>query len=310
MRVGLVCGDDPACAALRHAARPARAFSAASRGYLVPAAPFDATVHSVYRSACNLAHGDTLIILAVFASPEGPTTVRLDAAGSIDLRDWFHPGEAVTSRGAWLAFANVRVDCGHARTWAPPQQALYAPTPIDLARGLQVARTRLDAQRTHCASVLHREGAAVCRDLEHACRSLESGAAQTQVARLIGWGEGLTPAGDDFVVGLLAALQILAGDDARRSFLHRLCATVAAASAYTTAVAAHYLRLAAHDHFNADLHDLRDALLAGDDPARLERSLDTVLSRGATSGGDLLAGLLAGIRAWVPPRVPQRTRTS
>ena len=310
MRVGLVCGHDAACAAFRHAARPARVVSAASLGYLVPAAPFDATVHSVYRNACNVVHGDTLLIIGAVSSPDGPTTVRLDAPDPIDLRDWFRRGEAVTRRSAWLASGNVGVDFRYARTWIPPHRTLHATRPVDLARRLQLSRTRLDTQRARCASLLHREGASAGTNLERACRNLDAGDAEAQVARLIGWGEGLTPAGDDFLVGLLAALQVLAGDELRRSFLGRLCATIAAAAASTTAVAAHYLRLAARNHFNADVHDVRDALLVGSGAARLERALDALLSRGATSGSDVLAGLLAGIGAWMPSRVPQAIRTS
>jgi hypothetical protein len=283
---------------------------AATLGYLVPAGPFDATAHSVYRSACNLVQGGTLLVIGAFALPDGPTTVRLNAPRSIDFRAWLRPGEAITRRGAWLASGNMRIDLGRARTWIPPAAAPRAATPVDLAHRLHRAATRLDAQPTRCASVLHREGAAACRDLEHACRSLEVATAEAQVARLIGWGEGLTPAGDDFLVGLLAALQILAGDDARQSFLRRLGATIDEAAASTTAVAAHYLRLAVRNHFNADIHDIRDGLLDASGGARLEDSLDAVLSRGATSGGDLLAGLLVGIRAWATSCVPPLSRTS
>jgi len=308
MRVGFVYGNEPACAAFGPVAR--QDLRAASVGYLFPRVPFDATVHSVYRSACNLLHGDALLTLGAFALPDGPSTVRLGGHASIDLRDWFSAGEGVTRRGASLASRHVQIDLGRARTWARPQPPLLPSTPRDLTPSLHAARTRLALRRAQCTSVLDREGVSACTALEHACRSLDARAADQQIARLIGWGEGLTPAGDDFVVGLLAALQMLARDDARRSFLEHLCATIATVAASTTALAAHALRLAARDHFNADVHAVRQGLLDGSDAAGLERALDTLLSRGATSGGDMLAGLLAGLVAWAPSRTTPATRAS
>jgi len=66
----------------------------------------------------------------------------------------------------------------------------------------------------------------------------------------------------------------------------------------TTPIAAHYLRLAAQGHFNADVRNLRDALLCEHDLGCVEGVLDAALAVGATSGADMVTGLLAGIAAW------------
>ena len=120
--------------------------------------------------------------------------------------------------------------------------------------------------------------------------------------QLIGWGEGLTPAGDDFLVGLLAGLDALAkGSAIRAAFLTGFRAGIAAHADRTTEIAAHYLRLAAGSHFGADLRRLRNALLSSSDIARVEHLADDALAVGATSGADQVAGLLAGISAWLCP---------
>src|SRR5213596_3598639 len=53
-------------------------------------------------------------------------------------------------------------------------------------------------------------------EFEHACRALDVASAYRCIQRLIGWGEGLTPAGDDYLVGVRAALAALARGDDRR----------------------------------------------------------------------------------------------
>ena len=50
----------------------------------------------------------------------------------------------------------------------------------------------------------------MCARVEQACRDGHFERALLDAVRLIGWGEGLTPAGDDFLVGLLASNTVVA----------------------------------------------------------------------------------------------------
>jgi len=306
MRAALVSDEARSDAAVRQDFPSSRVLIAATVGYLVPGAPFDAVVHGVYKRACNLLVGDSLVVLATCESPDGPASVRLGGKGAIDLRAWFRVGEAIRRESDRLASLLVRIDLHHAKTWTPLRPAAHAAASSSLVNRI-LARTRLASRRSDQASVLHREGGVSCSRLERACRNCDLPAAACEVSRLIGWGEGLTPAGDDFLVGLLAALHALVGRDGeRRAFLDDLAAIVARAASRTTPLAAHYLRLASSRHFNADVHDLRDALLTDPDASPLQHVLDAVLSRGATSGADLLTGMLAGIDAWSDPSPASR----
>ena len=162
--------------------------------------------------------------------------------------------------------------------------------------------TRLAQRRHRHSSVIDREASTAVAALEAACGQLDGEKASQHAKNLTGWGEGLTPAGDDFLVGLCAALNALAADNARRrAFLLSVGATIAASSSRTTPIAAHYLRLAAQGHFTADLIDLRDALLSEQRRERLLSVLDRALAVGATSGADSVTGVLAGLSAWYRP---------
>jgi hypothetical protein len=78
----------------------------------------------------------------------------------------------------------------------------------------------------------------VAAALADACRALDRERATRHAERLIGWGEGLTPAGDDFLVGLIAGLDALAsGDPRRRSFLEAVAATLVRDASRTTPIA-------------------------------------------------------------------------
>ena len=285
-------------------------------GYLVPQS-FTGTVHSVHSRACNIAVNGSLITLVAPELADGPTTLvldddRIDDARprtsfehDIDLRRCFMAGERVSCHNKRIEARAVDIDLTAAVRWRPdPRPAIGDPARI--AANLHAAAARLAARLGRNASILQREGLAACTRLERACRDCDVDAALTGAMRLVGWGEGLTPAGDDFLVGLLAGLDALAGSplatgsEARRAFLVRFADGVGALTGRTTALAAHHLRLAATGHFGADLHRLRNALLSSQDVARVEQLADDALAVGATSGSDLVAGLLAGVSAWLP----------
>jgi hypothetical protein len=128
---------------------------------------------------------------------------------------------------------------------------------------------------------------------------LDAEAAERSVHRLVGWGEGLTPAGDDVLTGMLAAFDApLFAAPARRRFRDALAAACVVRVSRTTAIAAHQLRLAAGGHHGEAVLRVRDALLGADDPRVVDAALERALAIGATSGAATVAGVVAGLRAW------------
>jgi len=129
--------------------------------------------------------------------------------------------------------------------------------------------------------------------------------------RLVGLGPGLTPSGDDMLVGMLAALRRPRAPlvDARAA--GRLADALAPRLVRTTAVSRFYLAHALAGRFGAALLDARDVLVAGDEPATPERvgAMIRLRSVGATSGTDLLAGLLTALARTGPDaaRMPARS---
>lgn len=272
-----------------------------SIGYLVPGMDFTGRVHSVFAQACNLACNGTLLTLCASGAGDGPTTLRLARGAADDLRDLFDVGERIRCRQGRARTRSAELRLSTASVWRPAEPG--PPLPFSrIEAHLSYARLRLAQCRGAHASVVSGAGAPVAAALGDASRALDFKEAARHVDRLIGWGEGLTPAGDDFLVGLIAGLDALVGsDEGRRGFHSTLAAVLTSGMQRTTPIAAHFIRLAAAGHYAEPLIRLRTALLCENDGDVVDAALQSALAVGATSGADTVSGLLAGLLAWLPP---------
>lgn len=285
-------------------ARPASAgtsrvaLAVESIGYLVPRIEFTSRVHSVFAQACNLVRNDQLLTIAAPGIGDGPTTLRLGRGGPADLRELFVVGERIDCRQGVAQTRRAELRLLQVRVWRPaePGPSLgRARIEAHLCR----AQTRLAQRRGTAPRMIDAAASA----LGAACRALDREQAARHVERLVGWGEGLTPAGDDFLIGLLAGLDAPVDDaEARQRFRSALAAAILARISRTTPIAAHYLRLAGAGHYTAPLLGARAALLCEDDPDVVDAALLSALAVGATSGADTVSGLLAGLSARLPAR--------
>lgn len=117
---------------------------------------------------------------------------------------------------------------------------------------------------------------------------------------LVGTGPGLSPAGDDFLCGLLAALgpAAAAGEPGPTALLAGLEEELGSLLPRTTALSASTLRLALRGLFASELAELSRAL-DQDDRAAAVSALRSLCRRGHSSGADTASGYLFGLRfAW------------
>ncbi len=115
--------------------------------------------------------------------------------------------------------------------------------------------------------------------------------------RLIGLGAGLTPAGDDFVGGLLFAIELVGrahpgrvdrDHGRRRAFLDHV-------RTGTNRISYAILCDLAHGHGPEPMHTLLQSLLDGEEPGLALSAARAITKIGHTSGWDLLAGMLSGL---------------
>lgn len=196
-------------------------------------------------------------------------------AGRLHLdRDWF-------------------VDCMTAVTWDPP-----AIDPDRVARS-GVVRERVQPLLHYAErNALPDQGRSFIREIESACQERDLARAVWSCYGLVGMGPGLTPAGDDFVGGLVFTLYCLHPlyPDRVRWNPPLVRALIDYARASTNAVSYHLLRDYAAGQAAEPLHRLLADILSEDGGSDLTDSVRQVIGIGNTSGTELLAGALTALK--------------
>ena len=103
---------------------------------------------------------------------------------------------------------------------------------------------------------------------------------------LIGRGPGLTPSGDDIIIGHLAARLLINRNN--QKLQNYLQTKMTAVNDLTTDVSKHYLLCSMNHRFNQSILNLQKALIEPN--GQLEKNVEKVLKTGHTSGADFLAG--------------------
>ncbi|MCC7359668.1 MAG: DUF2877 domain-containing protein [Anaerolineales bacterium] len=276
----------------------AEAVAGAARAWLAAARP--ARVLNVFDRACNLVADDGAVLALVTAARgltpfgvvvepgEPPPFAGVDAASPVSVAaDALRVGPlAVELRGAaaWDARPN----------WAAVVAALksHPQRPAALAvAGLEAApRDSLLClwHQVEPATPLLARVRPAAQNLIAGLQSGDWARSEQGVLKLAGLGGGLTPAGDDFVLGVMLAAH--AGAFGLVAAQHCL-ALAEALAPRTNTLSAAYVHAAARGECAAYWHDQLAAL--SNPAADLSGPARALVSVGHTSGADALAGFLA-----------------
>jgi hypothetical protein len=142
------------------------------------------------------------------------------------------------------------------------------------------------------SSVMIARAAAVMGKTEDAWKARLLDGTLEAMTHIVGLGFGLTPSGDDFLVGLLGASHFFAYDD---NFRKAVFSTMQSLIHRTSLPSFFMLKAALEGRYPEPLAGLLHSL-ACRDLYQLRRALDCLFSVGAMSGQDLLAGVLFYLR--------------
>lgn len=212
-----------------------------------------------------------------------PTGLRLTQT-SAEVVFGLAPGDTVVVGEGTVRWRHMTVRA--VRVWRPARVALRPGASARLSS--PEVRRLLAGAAGDGRSVLGGLTAALVREIRR------GGDASPYLLGLVGRGAGLTPSGDDALIGALLALAALA---------QPLPSPFGLAYARTTSLSASLLRAAGEGYAIAAVVRLTDAAIAGD----LEGCRDVlpgVLAIGHSSGADLVAGLLGALRALGAPDTP------
>ncbi len=291
---------------------------AISTGYAVPYIDFDATIHSIFHTALNLkpADKDLLLTLVVRGEDDLPQGIRLDSPDGFSFKQ-LGAGKNVLCRDKTLIFENSTfvVDFSQGRHWHCDLPTLgtdlSSPAVMDawkcVWQSLNECQVRLGAEidaqsllvtgEITKSGISRRAGKAI-RILIETTRGFKFNDLSA-LTQLIGLGNGLTPCGDDILVGYLAGLWCTMRDFVvRRLFVSELSQAVIRLSGRTNDISRTYLHHAACGQVSSRLDTLARAISKPENPGQLLLAADSAMQSGHTSGMDAVTGLLLGLATW------------
>jgi hypothetical protein len=247
-------------------------------------------VHSVFSRAVNLEIQREMWTLLASDCADLPFGIRLPVRSFEAFA--IRRGACVHARAGFLGVGRpgrpIVVDCRGAPRWAPSPPSAIAP-------GFAVRRARLSQAAAARAWFGSR---AMARE---AARSLQNGAhlLEGALAGIVGCGPGLTPAGDDVLVGILAILSSPLAGDAHAQASQAMRRAVEGLAPKTTTLSGHMLRQAARGLLGRMPHDLVGALAGGLAADELDCAVRSIAATGATSGADVCMGVLEAAQAFL-----------
>ncbi|KFK92493.1 MULTISPECIES: DUF2877 domain-containing protein [unclassified Serratia (in: enterobacteria)] len=260
-------------------------------------------VHSVFQRSLNLRHPDGYLLSILSHDNQNlPDAIRVALPGNWDWRYHLQAGQSVRFANGILqselwGIAVNQSTCWHPQLWLSgeftpePQQVLrhYAVLASQLSQYCQQQQVESDLQLLPGMGPSTR---AVTLDVTDSQAQLTA-----EVTALIGFGRGLTPDGDDYLLGYLTALWPWRQHPAIAEHDAALRNIIGSQLSRTNDISRHYLARALEGHVSQPICDLM--LLLGTtevQASEIQAAAWQVMQFGASSGVDCLAGLLHGLR--------------
>jgi len=236
-------------------------------------------VHSVFTSACNIQWSDGRLLAL-----HGPGWLRAPFAAAVPrLPKNLVPGGVVQRTGSRIQMLNSEE--------LVADHAARIETGMPAARDMEPARLAGSLAQCGSARPFLPSAEPAQRMIAAAIARRDSGLFLASVRQLIGLGEGLTPAGDDCLVGILAVLFRFVPGWVEESAVKEQVATYL--DDHTTTIGREFVWYALRGAFSEPIV----RLLTADSDAAVQRAAQTLCTFGATSGADTLAGVKLALDA-------------
>jgi hypothetical protein len=242
----------------------------------------------VFDDACNLIseHGEVISIVTQKIS-KGPFNLVLQ--DPVDFTEYINATSSVIPQRSHLRLGALTIHAADTEFWSPKPhwESLHA--------------RRADVLN----SILHLPGMNYKPSLpRHLLSALSTSLAAADISncipqsrRLTGLGMGLTPAGDDFIMGALYAAWIIHPIEIAQPLATKIADT---AAPLTTSLSAAWLRAAGRGEAGITWHELFDAF-ATSDSSQIQNQIQKILAVGATSGADAFAGFVDTFLSYAEP---------
>lgn len=236
-------------------------------------------LHVFYR-ACDLINERREVLSIV--TPQignGPFTLVLE--DEVLFSQYLDIESSVSFHDDKLTLGNLTVNAAEAKLWAP------RPAWEDLHAKREDILNQITA-----LPAFHYQSSLPTQLLSTFSISLavaNLAASLTSAKQLAGLGIGLTPSGDDFMMGAIYAAWIIHPTDIAKILAEEIANT---AAPLTTSLSSAWLKSAGRGEAGIRWHEFFRSLISGD-PASIQKAMDKILAVGETSGADALAGFVS-----------------
>ena len=248
--------------------------------------------------------GDVLSLVTESVS-DGPFNLVLPA---VDFTRVVSPDARVESRADGLRLGDIEIDARSARTWEARPDWRQIQSKADrlqvglehvmavlegsaLDEGLAGLIVDLPMQRGALAEDILRQARPSAEELMLGMRKADASICRQAAGELAGLGGGLTPAGDDWIVGALLGAWVLW----KHEEAAQLGEAVMQAARRSPPLSLCWIRAAAGGECSMRWHELLGALQRRDE-SPIRSAAQRMLAQGHTSGADALAGFVAVLR--------------
>ena len=262
-------------------------------------------VHSVFGGVCNLVN-ESGKVLSMVAQREdlGPFAIQVEPYGRsrysrLDFREYVNLSTAVELDNDHLRIGSLRVTLSSGRMWNPKlcfdwsigekteraldylEQTVKARAPEDsLVSPIFLNRYR---------AAHHEQALLIWRQMKESIRLRSQEKWQSACQQMVGLGPGLTPSGDDFLIGLIFGLNRILDEELSGDLISQI---VMAASGRTNILSLTWIEAAGDLQAAFLWHRLSEAVSQSSEDDLLE-VVQLFLGLGHTSGADALTGFLA-----------------
>lgn len=235
----------------------------------------------VFDNACNLIN-ERGEVLSIVTRKIGAGPFNLVIENEVLFLEYLNVESSISILGGILQIGDLRINIRDAEVWNPrPDWERLNNRRDDIAERLtqlSVADYLFSTPPFPNVSV---------SGLSHALASADITKAGMLASQIAGLGVGLTPSGDDFLMGAIHAVWIIHPYQLASNLANEIADT---SIPQTTSLSAAWLKAAGNGEAGILWHELFDALILPD--SDLQVPVSKILSIGETSGADALTGFL------------------
>lgn len=244
-----------------------------------------AQILHVFDHACNLIN-ERREILSIVPQEIGPGPFNIVIESDVRFAEELSLASPIVASTEQLSLGAITIQIVGAEPWdaCPDWRELHAKRDSIRRQVGQVSQTLLQASNCRGAS----QAATFSSSLASSIAEADIASCIHAAQELAGLGQGLTPSGDDFLMGAVYAAWIIHPHEVAECIVKEIAKV---ATPMTTSLSAAWLRAAARGEAGILWHKLFDALISGNETA-VDARASNILSIGATSGADALAGFI------------------